>query len=70
MHWTWFAVVAALCVHHCRALVPAMSGQWVVGLRGEGSSDELKQRALNIAKQHGLLFRGEVKLISESSVVC
>lgn len=44
-----------------------MSGQWAVGLRGDGSRDELEQRALNIAKQHGLLFRGEVKLVPSLS---
>lgn len=64
MHWTWFTVAAALCV---RAVVPSMSGQWAVGLRGDGSRDELEQRALNIAKQHGLLFRGEVKLVPSLS---
>lgn len=44
-------------------MAPSMSGQWAVGLRGEGSRDELKQRALSIAKQHGLLFKGEVRLV-------
>lgn len=69
MHWMWFAVVAALCVHCCRGLVPSMSGQWAVGIRGEGSSQELEQRAQNVAKEHGLLFKGQVKYNKNSFVV-
>ena len=42
---------------------PGMAAQWAVGLRSEGvTQNELEQRAQNIARQHGLLFKGPVKL--------
>jgi hypothetical protein len=63
MYGQYLAVAALLLSVQCccGAHVPGMSGQWAVGLRGDGSTaEELEQRAQSIARQHGLLFKGKV----------
>ena len=73
MHLQWRAVIALLVAHcvQCERGDRELVGQWAVGLRGDGSTpQELEERAQNIAKQHGLIFKGPVSTYYTRLGVC
>lgn len=72
MYGQYLAVAALLMSVQCccDAHAPRMSGQWAVGLKGDGKTpEELEQQAQSIARQHGLVFKGKVSFMHARLII-
>ena len=59
--WWCLAIVSLLCLKCCAHR--RMSAQWAVELRGTDTA-ELAQRAKQIAREHGMVYKGLVRNIN------